>query len=253
MTRVENCHLNKASHNIKDQTNEYGTLWVPWTSNLTAVQLLLNIINASDIMTLSEIFDANFESAKIIAEIEQQQHELFNMTLEIEQSNAKLDILGGFLRFITDPLDKLRLPLIIAGSAIGALFIGYLSYRYCYKDFQEKKAAMNVMILKLKERRYKTTSVKDNQEKVTFVPLNNIMAEEKQPLSEKGPLPTAPFEQEEEQPGPAKNNVTAVPPMMPDPYQTWINHMRQITNNYPTTINRDNEPSYSYINNNCYK
>ena len=80
---------NKASHNIKDQTNEYGTLWVPWTSNLTAVQFHnkvvynpmdsqfqaeiedLNIINASDIMTLSEIFDANFESAKIIAEIEQ--------------------------------------------------------------------------------------------------------------------------------------------------------------------------------------
>ena len=144
------------------------TLWIPWRTSLSAVQVddkivhnpvdgnfdakieVLEAKNLSNIIKLSQNFDTNFESKSVIKEIEQHQNIIETLTHEIDESNKLLDTIGLLIKFYKNPMKYIKVPLIVIGTILLlflAIFIGFKLKPYCmnvkysplYKTTQQTK------------------------------------------------------------------------------------------------------------------
>ena len=250
-----------SARNEKVSTNPQGTLWVPWTENLTAVQFHDRVVynpmdkqfqasieefkiqNISDIMTLAEIFDTNFESSRMGNELQRHQKDLDMLGNEIFQSNSILEHLGGFSKFMKRPMRYMKLPFIITGGIVGFLLISFLLYKYCYPKCHPQTSAMNYRMIQMIRSNYQARTPPQSGEEhqlvaiVTPNELNNISAHNEQP--KEASHTTAQL-----------NNITASE--QENPYSTLAHTLQQI-NSIDTTNKNGTTPTFKYIQGTCYK
>ena len=142
------------SHSVTIPLSAQGTLWLGWDQSIASIQIenkvinnpldpdkrvqieMIQPINMSETLNLSQIFDVSFESQTLIKEIGKHQNDIKNLSSQIDTSINRLDTLGGFISFTLNPMKYLKIPLIVVAAIILCIIIVTIivkTYPHCAK------------------------------------------------------------------------------------------------------------------------